>query len=240
MSRRQLAIFQGTGPPACAWSESHPGSRFFYEWLVPLRVGDSPWELPSSVSGISVDSQYGDKGTNPKGSIMFERNAVVAVYDKHGGVEEAVRALQTSGFDMKRISIVGKDDHAEDQVAGYYSSGGRMRYWGERRAFWEAMWSMLSGWASFAIPGFGPVLVAGPLVGWILTVLDDLALVGGTSALGAALYSMGIPKDSVMTYETSVKGDSILLIAYGTADEVVRARDIIKRTRAVDSVVHAG
>jgi len=165
---------------------------------------------------------------------------VVAVYESDTGIVEAVRELQKSGFDMKTVSIVGKDDRAENQLAGYYNSGGRMKYWGEQGDFWGDIWGMLSGWGFFAIPGIGPVLVAGPLVGWILTVLEDLAIVGGVSVLGAALYSMGIPKDSVLSYETALKVNDLLLIAYGTSAEVASAKDIIKRTHVVDSVVHAG
>jgi len=171
---------------------------------------------------------------------MFERNAVVAVYDNDVEIEEAVRGFQKSGFDMKKISIVGKDNHTENQVAGYYSSGGRMKYWGEKGVFWGDMWGMLSGWAFFKIPGFGSILVAGPLVGWILTVLKDLALVGGATAFGAALYSMGIPKDSVLSYETALRDDGLLLVAYGTSFEAAMAKDIINRSHAVDSAVYAG
>lgn len=171
---------------------------------------------------------------------MFERNAVVAVYDHHTEAEEAVRQLQCSGFDMKKLSIVGKDNQSEGQLVGYYNSGDRMKYWGELRAFWGNVWDMLFGWAFFAIPDFGPVLVAGPLVGWILTALEDAAVVGGLSPIGAALYGIGIPKDSVLNYETAVKTNKFLLIAHGTPDEMVQGKNIIKTTQVAASAVHAG
>ncbi len=170
---------------------------------------------------------------------MFERNAVVAVYDNHIEAEEAVRELQKSGFDMKKLSIAGKDYHTEDHVVGYYNAGDRMKYWGKMGGFWGGIWGLLFGWAFFAIPGFGPVLVAGPLAGWILVGLEDAALVGGLSVVGAALYSIGIPKDSVLSYETALKADKFLLIAHGTSDEVARAKDIIKVTQVAESAVHA-
>jgi hypothetical protein len=175
-----------------------------------------------------------------KDRVMFERNAVVAVYDNHAGAEEAVRQLQRSGFDMKKLSIVGKDHRSEGHLVGYYNSGDRMKYWGELRVFWGGIWDMLFGWAFFAIPGFGPVLVAGPLVGWILTALEDAAVVGGLSPIGAALYGIGIPKDSVLNYETAVKADKFLLIAHGAPDEVDRGKNIIKTTQVAESAVHAG
>ena len=59
-------------------------------------------------------------------------------------------------------------------------------------------------------------------------------MIGGLSALGAGLYSIGIPKDSVVKYELALKSDKFLLMAHGTADEVAKARDIMQTTRPVE------
>ena len=67
---------------------------------------------------------------------------------------------------------------------------------------------------------------------------EGAVVVGGLSALGAGLFSIGIPKDSVIKYETALKADKFLLVAHGTADEVARAKDIIKTTGAEVSAVH--
>ncbi len=98
---------------------------------------------------------------------------------------------------------------------------------------------MLFGAAFFAIPGIGPVLVAGPLVSWIVGALEGAVVVGGLSALGAALYSVGIPKDSVLKYETALKAEKFLLVAHGTAEEVARARKIIQTTRPAEFDFHS-
>ena len=169
---------------------------------------------------------------------MSETNSVVAVYETHTQAEEAVKELQRSGFDMKKMSIVGKDYHSDEHVVGYYNAGDRMKYWGTQGAFWGGLWGMLFGAAFFAIPGIGPVLVAGPLVAWIVGALEGAVVVGGLSALGAGLYSIGIPKDSVVKYEAALKADKFLLLAHGTADEVSRARDIMQTTHPVDVAVH--
>ena len=76
---------------------------------------------------------------------MSETNAVVAIYDSHSQAEEAVKELQRSGIDMKKLSIVGKDYHTEEQVVGYYNTGDRMKYWGKLGAFWGGLWGMLFG-----------------------------------------------------------------------------------------------
>jgi hypothetical protein len=78
--------------------------------------------------------------------------------------------------------------------------------------------------AFFVIPGFGPILVAGPLVAWLVGALEGAVVVGGLTALGAGLYSIGIPKDSVVRYETAIKAGQYIVVAHGTADEVVHAK----------------
>jgi len=156
--------------------------------------------------------------------------AVVAIYNSHTEAEAAVKELQRSAFDMKKLSIVGRDQHTDEHVVGYYNAGERMKYWGKMGAFWGGVWGMLFGSAFFLIPGVGPLLVAGPLVGWIVGVLEGAAVVGGLSALGAGLYSLGIPKNSILQYETALKTGKYVLIAHGTAEETARAREIISRT----------
>jgi hypothetical protein len=169
---------------------------------------------------------------------MSETNSVVAIYETHSQAEEAVKELQRAGFDMKKMSIVGKDYHTDEHVVGYYNAGDRMKYWGKQGAFWGGVWGMLFGAAFFAIPGIGPILVAGPLVAWIIGALEGAVVVGGLSAVGAGLYSIGIPKDSVVKYEAALKSDRFLVLAHGTAAEVAKARDIMHTTRSVGVEMH--
>ena len=95
---------------------------------------------------------------------MSQKNAVIAVYETHAGAEEALKELQRSGFDMKKLSIAGRDYQTEEQVVGYYNTGDRMKAWGKAGAFWGGLWGMLFGSAMFLSPGFGPLLAAGPIV----------------------------------------------------------------------------
>jgi len=53
---------------------------------------------------------------------MSEKNAVAAIFKTPIDAEFAVKELQKSGFDMKKLSIVGKDYHIQEQVIGYYKS----------------------------------------------------------------------------------------------------------------------
>lgn len=169
---------------------------------------------------------------------MSATNSVVAIYDTHELAERAIMALQKAGVDMKSLSIAGRDTHTDEHVVGYYNAGDRMRYWGKIGAFWGGLWGFLFGSAAFAIPGIGPVLVAGPLVSWIIAGLEGAVVVGGVSALGAGLVSIGIPKDSVIKYEMALKTDKYLLIVHGTRDAVYHAQLILGTTGTGDSALH--
>jgi uncharacterized membrane protein len=149
---------------------------------------------------------------------MQRVNNVVAVYGTHLEAEKALHAFQNSGFDMKKLSIVGKDYHSEEHVIGFYNAGDRMKFWGKRGAFWG---------------GFGHIMVLGPLAGWIVGALGEAAVVGGLSALGAGLYSIGIPKDSVLRYETALKADQFVVFAHGTVDEVTAAKRVLEKTNPI-------
>ena len=161
---------------------------------------------------------------------MTKNNSIVSIYPSHPTAEAAVKELQQSGFDMKKLSIVGRDYHTDEDVVGYYNIGDRMKKWGKMGAFWGGIWGWFLGAGFFLIPGIGPLVMAGPVVGWLVGALEGAVVVGGLSALGAGLYSLGIPKDSVLQYETALKTDKFLLIAHGSADEINRAKEILNRT----------
>jgi len=169
---------------------------------------------------------------------MTRENAVVAIYHTHMDAEAAVKELQKAGYDMRKLSIVGKDYHTEEHVTGYYSTGDRMRYWGRLGAFWGGIWGLLFGSAFFLIPGLGPMLAAGPIVAWIVGALEGAVVTGGVTAIGAGLYSIGIPKDSILKYETALKTEKFLLIAHGSPAEATKAQQILRTTPVADLGVH--
>jgi hypothetical protein len=169
---------------------------------------------------------------------MSNQNAVVGIYQAHTEAEAAVKELQKSGFDMKKLSVVGKDYHTEESVVGFYNAGNRMKFWGKLGAFWGGMWGLLFGAFFMVIPGVGQLIVLGPLASMIVGALEAALVTGGLSALGAGLYSLGIPKDSIVRYETALKSDKFLVIAHGSAEEVAKAKSILESTAREDLVVH--
>ena len=67
-------------------------------------------------------------------------------------------------------------------------------------------------------------------MGWIVAALENAVVVGGLTACGAGLFSIGIPKDSVLKYETAIKTGKYVVIAHGSAADTQRAREVIAAT----------
>jgi hypothetical protein len=170
--------------------------------------------------------------------IVTKDSSVVAVYAQHSAAENAINLLKDANFNIKKLAVIGKGYQTEEQVVGYYTTGDRIKHWGKMGAFWGGLWGLLVGSAYFLIPGIGPIIVAGSAVAWIVGALESAAVVGGLSALGAALYSIGVPKASALKYETSIKAGKYLLIAHGTPKEAESARRILATTGADEITLH--
>lgn len=165
---------------------------------------------------------------------MATQNSVVAVFKNHPSVEAVVKELDKNGIDISQLSIVGKDYHSEEHVVGYYNTGDRVKYWGGLGAFWGSIWGLLVGAAFLWVPGIGPLVVAGPFVTALVGAAEGALLGGGLSALGAALVSLGIPKNSVLKYEDEVKAGKFLLIYRGSEEERKRVSKIAEVFQTIE------
>jgi hypothetical protein len=90
----------------------------------------------------------------------------------------------------------------------------------------------------FVIPGVGPIAAAGLAVTWITDALDGSIVIPDLGALAAALCSIGIPSDSAVKYESTIKAGKYLLIAHGTPEEAESARRMLNTTGAQEISVH--
>ena len=163
--------------------------------------------------------------------------AVIGVFDTHVQAEQMIKSLERSGFPMQRLSIIGKGYHTKEQPMGFYTLGDRVKTWGSVGLFWGSLWGLLFGAAFIWIPGIGPIAAAGPFVHILVTTLEGAVVLGGMSAVGAALVSLGLPKKDVIKYEREIKADSFLIIAHGTPEEVARAGELMKQEQATETTL---
>ena len=171
---------------------------------------------------------------------MTHPDSVVAVFADHTAAETAVKTLAAAGFAVRNLSVVGKGYHTEEQVTGFYNVGDRMMVWGRRGAFWGGLWGMFFGGLFLTIPVVGHVIVLGYLAAVAISTVEGAVTLGGLSAIGAALSSIGTPRDSVLRYETALKADGFLVMAHGTAEEMTRAKAILGTSNPSHLDLHAG
>ena len=171
---------------------------------------------------------------------MSKPDIAVAVYDTHTSAEDAVKALQRAGFDMTKISIIGRGYHTDEHVVGFLNAGDRAKVFGKFGAFWGGLMGVLFGSAMMFIPVVGHLIVLGPIAAALVGGLEGAVVVGGISALAGALMAVGIPKDSVLRYETALKADKFMLIVHGDAQEIERAHELLKSSGLASFDHHPG
>jgi hypothetical protein len=158
---------------------------------------------------------------------MENPDTIIATFEDHNGAEGAIKKLTAGGFAMKQLTVIGKGYHTEENVVGFYNVGDRVRFWGTRGAFWGGLWGLFFGGLFMSIPIVGHVVVLGYLASMVFSGVETAAVAGSLSALGAAMFSIGIPKNSVIQYETALKADNFLVMVHGTPEEAIRGRAIL-------------
>jgi hypothetical protein len=188
---------------------------------------------------VQRKSTIGTHGLGLKEHQMENTDTVIAVFADHNGAETAVKKLAAAGFEMKNLSVVGKGYHSDEKVVGFYNIGDRIKFWGTRGAFWGGLWGWFLGGMFVTIPVVGHVVVLGYLAAMAISAVETAVAVGGLSALGAALYSVGVPKNSVIQYEAALKADDFLVMARGPTAEIARAKSILGTVNPTRLDVHA-
>jgi uncharacterized membrane protein len=152
---------------------------------------------------------------------------VIAVYPDHASAEEAVRRLLKEGFDMKDVSIVGRDFQVTEEPIGFVSAGDFAVAGAGTGAAFGGLFGLLLGAAFLVLPGVGPVIIAGPLSAALLGGLEGAIAGAALGALTGALVGWGVPKDQALKYEAQVKAGKFLVIARGTHEKIERARTLL-------------
>ncbi len=169
---------------------------------------------------------------------LADKNSCVVVYDSHEQAEKAIGDLTAAGFDTSKISVLGPGLHPGEKVMGYYDAGNRVKTWGLEGGFWGALLGLLGGAGLFWIPAFGPLMVSGPIASAIVGAVEGFAVVGGLSALGAALVSIAVPPERAEQYEADLKSGKYLLVLHGSPEEVADAARILGRDPACQVETH--
>jgi hypothetical protein len=167
---------------------------------------------------------------------MTLTHSVIGHYPSHMEAEVAVIGLQEQGFDMKKLSIVGKDYQTAEHVRGFLSWKDTAKegatgagYWG---SFVGGLFGILAGAGVLFIPGVGQVIIAGPIVGVLAGWLEG-SLVGGASAaaiggLTGALGGLGIAHNEVLKYETRIQAGEFIVLVTGSDEDAAQAKKMLE------------
>jgi hypothetical protein len=162
-----------------------------------------------------------------------KKTAVFGIYPSVARAERAVDTLVQGHFSNGDISVLLPDHQSSKDFAHEkhtkapegtttgVATGGTI----------GGTLGLLAGIGALAIPGLGPFIAAGPIMG----ALAGLGVGGAVGGLVGALVGMGIPEYEAKRYEGRVKEGGILLSVHcATSEDITRAKDILKLTGAAD------
>src|SRR5215467_9564073 len=162
-----------------------------------------------------------------------KRTAVFGIYPTTADAEQAVGALVVEGFSNSDISVLlpdkqGSRDFAHEKhtkapegTTTGATAGGVI----------GGALGLLAGIGAIAIPGLGPFIAAGPIMG----ALAGVGAGGAVGGLIGALTGMGVPEYEAKRYEGRVRNGGVLLSVHcDTSQQITRAKEVLKRTGADD------
>jgi len=161
------------------------------------------------------------------------KNAVFGIANTSAQAEAIVTKLQASGFSSSDISVLFPDKqgtrdfaHEKNTKAPEGAATGGLAGMGVGGAL-----GLLAGIGALAIPGVGPFIAAGPIMG----ALSGAAVGGATGGLIGALVGLGIPEIEAKQYEGKVRAGNILISVHtDNSDERTRAKDTLEKAGAAD------
>lgn len=162
-----------------------------------------------------------------------KRTAVYGIYRSEVQAEQAAGRLMAAGFRNDDISVLLQDSkgskdlaHKKDTKAPEGATTGATT-----GGILGGALGLLAGIGALAIPGIGPFIAAGPIMG----ALAGIGVGGTVGGLIGALVGMGIPEYEAKRYEGHIKKGGVLLSVHcGTSNDIDRAKKMLEDTGAQD------
>lgn len=162
-----------------------------------------------------------------------KKTAVCAIYASNAAADSAVDDLVRAGFASSDISALVPENLGARDIATVKTTKapeGAAAGAGTGAVLGGAL-GLLAGIGALAIPGLGPLIAAGPIMG----ALSGLGVGGAVGGVAGALIGLGIPEYEAKRYEGRVQKGAILLSVHcDTSDDVKRAKDSLRRTGGED------
>lgn len=160
----------------------------------------------------------------------------VGVFSHRRDAEKALNELKHSGFAMDRVSIIAQDADRNENIAGSQVQekvGDKSDEGATTGALTGGalggLTGLLVGLGTLAIPGIGPIMLAGATATTLATTLAGAGIGAVTGGLLGGLIGLGIPEERARGYENRVRQGHYLVIVDGTDAEIAQAEAILRR-----------
>jgi uncharacterized membrane protein len=171
--------------------------------------------------------------------MLTNQQRAMGVFPTYQEAQDALNALQHSGFAMNQVSIIAKDPdrldhenqnsdvtvknvtevtHVEDGAKTGGATGGAV----------GGLTGLLVGLGTIAIPTIGPIMLAGAAATAIATTIAGSAIGAATGGLIGGLIGLGIPEHRAKVYNDHVVNGQYLLIVDGTSQEILKAGELLE------------
>ena len=168
---------------------------------------------------------------------MSKYKRSIGLFYSRDEAEAALRALKDDGFDMNRINVIAKDADKVTESTGVdvaYDEGNNAREGAGAGATSGAVLGgiggLLLGLGTLAIPGVGPIVVAGEAASTIASTLAGAGIGAAAGGIIGGLVGLGIPEDKAKIYSDRVSGGSYLIMVNGTNNDITRAERILRNS----------
>lgn len=168
-----------------------------------------------------------------------EVRSVVGVYPTMEAAEAAIHTLSEANFPINQVSVIAQNLQSEKRVHGYVTAGDVAKSGAGIGAWAGGLFGLLVGAAFLWVPGFGPLIVAGPLSAALLGGIEGAAAGAAGGGLLGALAGWGISKQHILKYEEAIKGGQYVVVVHGSADDVARAKELLEVHGAGEVTHHA-
>ncbi|MBD1839299.1 DUF1269 domain-containing protein [Coleofasciculus sp. FACHB-501] len=166
--------------------------------------------------------------------MLGQHKRAVGVFSNYRDAEVALTELKNSGFSMDNVSVVARDADKGNDIAGADVSdrvGNKADEGAKAGAVTGGtlggLTGLLVGLGALAIPGLGPVMLAGAAGTAIATTLSGGAIGAAAGSLLGALIGLGIPEERARHYSDRVSRGDYLVMVDGSDDDIRRAEAIL-------------
>ncbi|MEH1790222.1 histidine kinase [Nostoc sp.] len=157
----------------------------------------------------------------------------VGVFSHRRDVENALHELKKVGFDMNRVSVITQDGDRDDiagaevrdRVGDKSDEGAKVG--AATGGALGGLTGLLVGLGTLAIPGIGPIMLAGAAATTLATTIAGAGIGAVAGSLLGALIGLGIPEERARVYDERVRRGHYLVILDGTDAEILRAEAIL-------------